>query len=112
VKNMHGPFGIVIHFKRPAIISEQDVEKFTGEAHSAFKTLPGFRSVVYFNINEEEYTAAVSFYTEKAASNALEPIRNRLLPMIPAAIVSRTEVVPGEFVDEFIAKGGNVQRNL
>jgi len=109
---MHGPFGIVIHFRRPSNISESDVEKTTAEAHRLYKTLPGFRSVVYFNISEEEYTAAISFYTEKAASNALEPIRKGVLKRIPDAVVSKTEVVPGDFVDEFIAKGGNVQRDL
>ncbi len=109
---MHGPYGIVVHFRKPSNISDEVAEKGTLEAHLLYKSLPGFRSVVYFNINEEEYTAAISFYTEKAASNALEPVRKGVLARIPNAVVSKGEVAPGEFVDEFIAKGGNVQRNL
>ena len=107
---MHGPYGIVIRFRRPPNLPEDAVEKATAEAHFAYKALPGFRSVTYFNINEEEYTAAIAFYTERAADNALEPIRKAVLSKIPDAVVSKGEVVPGDFVDELVANGGKVGR--
>jgi hypothetical protein len=108
---MHGPYGIVINFRKPSSLTDQDVEKAADRAHRILKTLPGFRSVVYFNVNEEDYGVAISFYTQKATDDALESIRQQVQAAYPNAVVSKGEVVPGEFVDEFIAKEGNVQRN-
>ncbi len=107
---MHGPYGIVIRFRKPEGLTDADVEGPTVEAHRFYKTLPGFRSAMYFNIDEEEYTAAVSFFTEETADSALEVIRGRVLAVLPHASVVKSEVVPGESIDEFIATGGKVRR--
>ena len=109
---MHGPYGVVIRYRKPSNISDSDIEKSVGESHKMIKSIPGFRSVLYFNVNEEDYAVAVAFYTEKAADDAIEPIRERVQARIPEAVVSKAEVAPGDFVDEFIAKDGQVQRNM
>lgn len=107
---MNGPYGVVVRFRRPSNIQDEGVEKATAEAHKMFETLPGFRSVVYYNINEEEYAAALAFYTRKSAESALDPIRKHVQATIPEAFVSFAAVTPGDFADEFIATGGNVER--
>jgi len=108
---MHGPYGIVVSFRKPASMTDLDIEKAADRAHRILKALPGFRSVVYFNVNEEDYGVAISFYSQKATDDAIGSIRQQVQALYPDANVSKGEVVPGEFVDELIAKDGNVQRN-
>ena len=109
---MHGPYGVVIRYRRPSNISDSDIERAVGESHKIYKSFPGFRSILYYNVDEEDYTVAIAFYTEKAADDALEPIRKRVQARIPEAVVSKGEVAPGDFVDEFLAKDGKVQRDM
>ena len=79
---------MVIRYRRPSNLSDSDIEKAVGESHKMYKSIPGFRSIQYFNINEEDYVVAIAFYTEKAADNATELIRMCVKARIPQALVS------------------------
>jgi hypothetical protein len=107
---MHGPYGIVLQFRNIDKQPDVEIERETIETHQFIKSLPGFRSVMYFNIDEEFYTAAISFDTEEAVDNALAQVGPIVAAKRPHATVSKAELVPGELVDYEMANPGSLQR--
>lgn len=107
---MNGPYGIVIRFTRPTNIGDSEVEKTAQEVHKIYRSLPGFRSVMYYNIDEKEYAVVLAFFTRKSAEDALDPISKSVKGRVPDVSVSMAAVSTGDFVDEVIATGGRVQR--
>jgi hypothetical protein len=95
---MHGPYGIVLQYDNTSNTSDQEIEKRAIAFHQLIKSLPGFRSAMYYNINEQHYCAAFSFETEPATDSALEIVRPVLAAKIPNMTLVKTEVVPGDII--------------
>jgi hypothetical protein len=101
---MHGPYGIAVYLRntdnKPDEVHEQAVKEF----HPFLKTLPGFVSVIYYNVDELDYHIVISFSDEASTDSAIEILRN----ILKEGKVSKAEVATGEFVDQVLE--GKIQR--
>jgi hypothetical protein len=106
--SMHGPFGIEVYIKNSVNKSDEVYEQGVKEIHPFLKSLPGFVSVTYYNLDELDYRIVISFSDESTTDQAVEILQNTLKDINPDAKVSKAEVVLGEFVDQVLA--GKIQR--
>jgi hypothetical protein len=105
---MHGPFGIEVYIKNTVNKSDEEYEQGVKEIHPFLKSLPGFVSVTYYNVDELDYRIVISISDEASTDQAVEILRNSLKDINPDYRVSKAEVVLGEFVDQVLA--GIIQR--
>lgn len=106
--NMHGPYGIAYYRRNTTNMPDEEIEQAVRtQLHPLIKSLPGFRSVMYYNIDELEYYFVISFVDEASTDSALQQLQ--ALAESTGAKVSKAEVVTGELVDQMIA-GENAAR--
>lgn len=100
---MHGPYGVAFYAKNTSGRPDADIEKdVLQNIHPLLKSLAGFQSVVYYNVDEMDYYFVISFADEASTDQALEKLKG-LAASEPGARVEKAEVVTGELVDRLLA---------
>lgn len=101
--SMHGPFGIEVYSKNTTNKSDEEYEQVVRDLHPFLKSLPGFESVIYYNVDLMDYRIVLSMSDESATDQAVEILRDMLKDIDPEAKVSKAEVVSSELVDQILA---------
>lgn len=94
--------GLVVQFEKPSDVPMEEIYQLTINFNQLLETLPGFRSAMYHNINDEHFCAVCSFETEADTDSAIESIRPNLSPSIPNIEMYKAGVIPGNILPDTI----------
>jgi hypothetical protein len=100
---VHGPYGVAIYDRNSSNRPDEEYHQGVNQLHPFIKSLPGFLSVTYYNVDELDYHFVIAFSDEPSTDNAVEKLRNIMSSVAPDAKISKAEVVPGELVDKILA---------